>query len=138
MNWKRALVIWLLIVVAESISGTIRRIWLVPIAGEKASHQIGVLIGSMLILLIAWLSARWLDARTLKGQLQIGALWVVLIVAFEFGVGAAVGNSMPKMLAEYDFTQGGLMALGLIVMFFAPALGSRMAGNPPTILESRR
>jgi hypothetical protein len=138
MNWRRALAIWLLIVVAESISGTIRRVWLVPAIGERASHQIGVLIGSILILLIAWLSARWLDARTLKAQLQIGALWVVLIVAFEFGAGAALGNSMENMLAEYDFTQGGLMVLGLIVMSLAPALGSRMAGNPPAILESRR
>jgi hypothetical protein len=118
----------MLIVVAESVSGTIRRIWLVPALGERMSHQIGVLIGSILILLIAWLTARWLDAQTLKAQLQIGVLWVVLIVAFEFGVGAVLGNSMQKMLAEYDLSQGGLMGLGLLVMLFAPALGTRMVG----------
>jgi hypothetical protein len=127
MNWRRALAIWLVIVVAESISGTIRRIWLVPAAGDKASHLIGVLIGSILILLIAWSSARWLDARTPKTQLQAGALWVVLIVLFEFGVGAALGNSTQKMLAEYDLSQGGLMGLGLLVMLFAPMLGARLA-----------
>jgi hypothetical protein len=126
MNWRRALAIWLVIVIAESISGTIRRIWLVPAAGEKVSHQIGVLIGSILILLIAWSSARWLGARTSRAQLQIGALWATLIVMFEFGVGAALGNSMQKMLAEYDISQGGLMGLGWLVMLFAPMLGARL------------
>jgi hypothetical protein len=126
MNWRRALTIWFVIVIAESISGTIRRVWLVPAAGEKVSHQIGVLIGSILILLIAWSSARWLDARTPKAQLQIGALWVVLIVLFEFGVGAALGNSMQKMLAEYDLSQGGLMGLGLLVMLLAPMVGAKL------------
>lgn len=127
MNWGRAIAIWMLIMVAESASGAVRRIWMVPALGEKPSHQIGVLIGSLLILLITWLTARWLDARTRKQQLQVGALWVVLIVIFEFGVGSAMGNSMQRMLAEYDLSQGGLMGLGLLVMLFAPMLGVKIA-----------
>jgi hypothetical protein len=124
MNLQRAIAVWLLIVVTESISGTIRRIWLVPALGELKSHQIGVLTASVLILFIAWLTARWLDARTFKAQLQIGVLWVVLMLCFEFGVGLAIGNSMQQMLAEYDLTLGGLMGLGFLVLLFAPAFGA--------------
>ncbi len=126
MNWGRAIAIWLLIVIAESISGTIRQIWLAPAIGERSSHQIGVLIGSALILFIAWLTARWLDARTRKMQLQVGALWVVLMVAFEFGVGLAICNSIERMLAEYDLSRGGLMGVGFLILLFAPAFVARI------------
>jgi hypothetical protein len=126
MNLRRAIAVWLLIVVAESISGTIRQLCIAPAIGERSSHQIGVLIGSALILLIAWLTARWLNAQTLKAQLQVGALWVVLIVAFELSLGAALGYSRARITADYDLSQGGLMGLGLLVMLVAPALGARM------------
>ena len=126
MNLRRAIAIWLLILAAESINGTIRRIWLVPALGELTSHQIGVLAASALILFIAWLTARWLDARTFRAQLQTGVLWVVLMLAFEFGVGLAIGNSMQRMLVEYDLSRGGLMGLGFLVLLFAPAFAARM------------
>lgn len=129
MNWWRVIAIWLLILAAESINGTIRRLWLVPVLGAHTSHQIGVLIASTLILFIAWLTARWLDARTFKAQLQVGLLWVVLMLAFEFGVGLAMGNSIQRMLAEYDLSQGGLMGLGFLVLLFAPAFGARITNT---------
>lgn len=138
MNWGRAIAIWMLIVLAESVSGTIRRVWLVPALGERTSHQIGVLIGSILILFIAWLTVRWRDARTLKAQLQTGALWVVLIVIFEFSVGLAIGNSMQRMLAEYDLAHGGLMGVGLLVMLFAPALAAKVTSAHKQSLRAGR
>lgn len=51
---------------------------------------------------MAWLTARWLDAPTFKAQFQGGVLWAVLMLCFELGVGCAIGNSMQKMLIEYD------------------------------------
>jgi hypothetical protein len=127
MNWWRALAILLMIIVAESINGTIRRLWIAPALGELKAHQIGLLTASALILFIAWLTARWLDARTFKAQLQTGALWVVLMLCFEFGVGLAIGNSIEQMLAEYDLSRGGLMGVGFLVLLFAPALAARVA-----------
>mgnify|MGYP000019864735 FL=1 len=129
MSGSRAVAVWLMIVVAESISGTIRRIWLAPALGELKSHQIGVLTGSVLILLIAWLTARWLDAPTFKAQLQTGVLWMLLMLCFEFGVGYAIGNSMQKMLIEYDLSPERLMALGSLALLFAPALAARMTAT---------
>ncbi len=46
VNWKRAISVWLLIAVAESVHGTLRQLFLVPQIGEKLSHQIGVVAGS--------------------------------------------------------------------------------------------
>jgi hypothetical protein len=128
-NWGRAIAVWLLIVVAESMSGTIREVWVLPLIGDRAAHQVGVLVASVLILFIAWLTIRWLGADTRKTQLQIGLLWVVLFLAFEFGLGAALGTSRERMLADYDFTQGGLMVFGFVFLLFAPMLAARLRGT---------
>ena len=129
MNCKRAIAIWLLIVVAESVHGVIRQLFIAPILGDLPARQLGVFIGSVLILLISWLTARWLNAATLKSQLSVGVLWVVLIVLFELSLGAALGYSRARMLSEYNMAQGGLMGFGLLFLLFAPTLGARLCAD---------
>jgi hypothetical protein len=133
MNPGRAVAVWLLIIAAESVSGTIRQLWIAPALGARPAHRIGVLVGVALIALISWLTARWLGARTTSARLQIGALWVVLTTAFEIGLGRVPGTTPRQLLADYDLSQGGLMGLGLTFMFFAPLLAARLRRpeNPP-------
>ena len=87
MNWKRALAVWLLITVAESVHGTLRRIFMVPRIGELLSHQVGVVSGAAIIFTIAWLCIRWFGPGSHRQQLQVGALRVVLTLIFEFTLG---------------------------------------------------
>ncbi len=126
MNLSKAIAVWILIVIAESIHGTIRQLFIAPMIGDMLSRQVGVFFGSAIILLISWLSARWLGAKTLKNQLQVGVLWVVLIVVFEVGLGTALGYTRERILSDYNLAQGGLMGLGLLFMLFAPALGAKL------------
>jgi Na+/melibiose symporter-like transporter len=128
MNWPRALVIWFLIVVAESIHGTIRQFYISPIVGDLRSRQIGVLIGSAIIFVIAWACAGWIGARSFGGQFRVGLLWVVLIVIFEFSLGILLGYTRERMLSDYNVAKGGCMAFGLLFMLFAPALAARARG----------
>jgi hypothetical protein len=128
MLWLRAIAVWLLIVVAESINGTIRQLFVSPAIGDKLARQIGVFIGSSLILLISWLTARWLGAKTDKEQFKVGGLWVVLIVIFEIGLGVSLGYSRERLLSDYNLAQGGLMGFGLAIMLFAPMLGAKLRG----------
>jgi len=107
MKWMRAIAIWLLIVVVESVHGTIRRLFIAPAIGDLPARQLGIFIGSALILLISWLTVRWLDATTVKARLGVGALWVVLIVLFEFSLGTLLGYTRERMLSDYDPARGG-------------------------------
>jgi hypothetical protein len=116
----------MLMVVAESIHGTLRRLFIAPVIGDMRARQAGVVVGSALILLISWLTARWLGAKTLRDQLQVGALWLVLMVIFEFSLGRALGYTRERMLSDYNLAQGGLMGFGLIFLLFAPALGAKL------------
>jgi hypothetical protein len=92
------------------------------VIGGLRARQLGVFTGSLIVLAIAWLLARWLGARTRAAQVRIGAFWVALTVIFEIALGRATGASWSRVLSDYNPAQGGLMLLGLAVMFAAPWL----------------
>ncbi len=52
MNWGKAIAVWMLIVLAESIHGAIRELVIAPAIGDVLARQIGVFVGSALILWI--------------------------------------------------------------------------------------
>jgi hypothetical protein len=121
----RAFAIWILIAVAETLHGVARTLVVVPILGDRPSRQLGVFVGSAMILGIAWLSVTWIRATTRPQLLAVGLLWIVLMLAFEIGLGRAVGASWERILSDYDPRQGGLMILGMGVLLLAPLLAAR-------------
>lgn len=125
MSWPKAVAVWLLIVIAESIHGIIRQLFIAPVIGDLPARQIGVLIGSVIIFAIAWACIRWIGADSLGQQLRVGLLWVVLIAVFEFSLGAALGYSQERMLSDYNLAEGGFMGFGLVFMLFAPVLAAK-------------
>jgi hypothetical protein len=131
MSWSRALIAWLMIVVAETIHGTIRQLVIAPAIGDLRARQIGVFVGSAIIFCISLACIRWIRAESIGQQIKVGLLWVVLISVFEFGLGAALGYSRDRMLSDYDLTRGGYMSLGLLFMLLAPAIAARIRGLTP-------
>lgn len=128
MKWSRALLVWGLIVVAETLHGILRQIFVTPVVGDLPARQLGVAVGSIIILMIACALIRWMGARTLTEQLRVGTVWVVLMAAFEFSLGALLGYSPARMLADYHPQQGGYMLFGLLFMLFSPAIAARLRG----------
>ena len=99
MNWYKALVTWLLIVLAESIHGTIRQLFIAPALGGLQARQVGVIIGSAIIFLIAMTCIRWIGSISFGESFRVGLLWVTLTVIFEFSLGAP-GYSQERMLSD--------------------------------------
>jgi hypothetical protein len=122
---RRAAIVWMVMMLAETLHGAIREIFIAPVIGGLRANQLGVLVGSLLVLIIAWFMARWLNARTRRDQLIVGGFWVVLTAVFEFALGRATGESAFRILADYDPARGGLMLLGLAFMFCTPMLVRR-------------
>ena len=119
--WGRALAVWLLIVVAESIHGTLRVLFLQPLVGDFPARRLAVFSGMAIIFAISWLGVRWIGARGSRQWLAVGAAWVALIVAFEVGLGRLVMHlSWDRILEDYDPSRGGLMLLGLAAMGLSP------------------
>ena len=137
MPWREAILVWLLIIVVESVHGVLRNLFVAPAIGDFEARQAGVFIGSALIVLIAWLTASWLN---LNGRAQFagaGLLWVGLTLVFEFSLGVAMGLSWERTTSDYNVVRGGLLPLGLVVMAIAPYAGARLRGNGETGTRKR-
>jgi hypothetical protein len=122
----RALQIWLVIIAAESIHGTIRTVVLVPWLGDLPARQLCVFTGSIIIFTIAAIFSRWLRATAYQ-QIAVGVFWVVLTVLFEIVLGRFVLHfSWDRIVHDYDVTRGGLMGFGLLFMALTPWLAARL------------
>jgi hypothetical protein len=126
---KRALAVWLILIGVEFVHGILRTSFLVPVVGDFRARQIGVFIGSALILVVACLLVGWLRAPDTKSLLLVGVLWLVLTVAFELGFGHFVfGRSWESLGEDYNIPKGGLLPFGLVVLVFSPLIAARMRG----------
>lgn len=128
MLFFRGLLVWLIIIIVESVHGILRTLLLTPLVGDFHARQIAVFTGMFLIFLISILFIRWIDTKNKSTLLFIGLMWVVLTIAFEIGAGRIAGFSWSRILSDYNLMKGGLMPLGIIFLFFAPLLAAKATG----------
>ena len=99
-----------------------------PVIGDLRAHQVGILVGCLIVFVIAWVCIRWVGAGSFSEQLKVGAFWTVLMVIFELGLGLAFGYSQERILLDYNVVEGRLMIFGMGFMLFAPALAAKARG----------
>jgi hypothetical protein len=124
--FARVIAVWMLIMLVETAHGAIREIFIAPTLGDLRARQLGVFVGSLLILAIAWGAVRWMGAHTTRAQYLAGALWVSLTLLFEILLGRALNLSWYRILSDYNVARGGLMLLGLAFMLIAPRLAAKL------------
>src|SRR5947208_4642798 len=99
----RAVTVWLGLIGAEIGHGVLRTLYLTPRVGDLRARQLGVFVGSALILVIARLADPWLRARTRGAQLLVGGVWLALTLLFEVTLGRVVlGYSWGRVASDYD------------------------------------
>lgn len=117
----RGVVVWLLIIVVETIHGIARTILLEPLIGDFRARQVSVFTGAAMIAVITFLFVRWLKGSSCRDFLLVGVMWVFLTVGFEVFLGRfAMNVSWERIASDYNLFQGGLMLLGLLAMLLAP------------------
>jgi hypothetical protein len=125
----RGVAVWLVIMAVEVVHGVARTLLLAPIVGDFRARQIAVFTGSALILAIAALFIRWMKPVGLGGALAIGAIWLVLTLAFEVAFGRLVVRATwSRIASDYDLAHGGLLPVGLLIETCAPAIAARFRG----------
>lgn len=123
----RGFVVWLLIIFAETIHGTARRLLLEPLLGDFTARQVSVFTGAIIILAITLILVRWLKASHPSHFLLVGLMWVGLTVGFEVFLGRiAMDLSWERIMSDYDLTSGGLMLIGLVIMLIAPLAAAKL------------
>ena len=93
---------------------------------ELRAHQISTLIGAGLFTIYTWaLSLRWPLESTAQA-FAIGAIWLVLTIAFEFLFGHFVAKvTWRKLTMDYHLLKGRVWVLILLWLFVLPYLVRR-------------
>lgn len=125
MIWLRSLAVWVLIIFAEIVHGTLRELLLTPRVGDAAARRIAIFTGMAIILGITLLTIKWIGAVRPSRLLAIGVVWSALTIIFEAVLGRLVFEyTADRILAEFDVRRGGLMGFGILFMTFVPLIAA--------------
>lgn len=92
---------------------------------EPAANRISVLTAiAAFAIYFRSLQRRWPLASESEAA-AVGAIWVLLTISFEFGLGSKIGKSWGEMSAEYDIRRGRLWPLVLVSLAVGPELARR-------------
>jgi hypothetical protein len=123
--WLKAFVLWLVILPVAVGNGILREIVLIPALGRPVGLAASGIALSLLIFIIAWLAAPWYGAMHARRYWHIGALWLGLTLAFEFGFGRLVQHkTWDQLLQAYNFSGGNIWPAVLAMTFFSPRLAA--------------
>jgi hypothetical protein len=127
MKWWRAALVWLGLVLAETVHGILRALLLAPRVGDFHARQLAVFTGSAMIVAIAYGTVRWIGARSTRELLGIGSAWLVAMLAFEVSLGRGVMQlSWERILSDYDLAHGGLLPVGMVILALSPLVADRL------------
>ena len=120
--------------VVASVNGAIREALLIPAIGVIAGRAISTVALCVLVLLLTWLTIRWIGPRSNGDAWIDGGLWVALTLAFEYLAGHFLfGDPWSQLLEEYDVFRGRIWILVLVTIAIAPRLCARVRGLLATV-----
>jgi hypothetical protein len=124
----RALVIWFAILVLASLNGAVRDLIVAPRIGDMVARAISTIILCGVVLLVSWVSIRWIAPLNPRQALGVGLFWLLLTLTFEIGSQRLSGKPWSTVLADYNVLQGRVWVLVPIVTLFAPLWARRARG----------
>ena len=128
MIW-RAVLVWFAVLVLAALNGAAREAWILPRFGDRVGRALSTVILCGLVYLTTWLTIGWIHPTTAAEAFRVGALWLVLTLAFEFLAGRyAFGQDWAVMLEDYDLSRGRIWIAVLIVVLLAPLWTARVRG----------
>lgn len=123
----RGMLIWVLLMLVETVHGVLRGLWLTPRIGADNAGLIGWPVAALLVLAITLLTIRWTRLSTRRGLLQLGALWAMLTVLFELAIGALRGLPVTDLIAAVNPLTGSVL-WSAALMLAAPLVAARLRG----------
>lgn len=118
--------VWLLLALLATANGVVRNAVYKPVVGDLAAHQISTLIFVAVVFCVTYLFLRREKLPAARELIQVGSIWTLGTVLFEFVFGHFVfGNPWEKLFADYDLRAGRIWLLVLLAIFSAPYLVGR-------------
>ena len=123
----RYLLCWLLLLLVAIGNGVLREASYGRVLSERTAHQLSTLTGIGFTGLCAWWLLRVWPLETALQAWQVGMLWLLLTIGFEFLFGRYVaGHSWQRLLHDYNLVQGRVWLLFLLWIAVMPYLFFRL------------
>ena len=114
--------LWLPMILIAVLNGTARDLGYKKYLGELLARQLSTIVLIIVFGIYIGLVLQKYPPANLGQSVKIGILWLVLTLAFEFGLGLAGGKSWAELLSDYNILQGKLWVLVLLWVAVAPYL----------------
>ena len=117
----RYLLFWLILAVVAVGNGILRQATYGRHLSDLVAHQISTVTGILLTGGVVWTLSRFWPIGSRKETCIIGACWLLMTIAFEFGFGHYVaGHSWSRLLADYNLLEGRVWSLFLVWVAVLP------------------
>jgi hypothetical protein len=118
---QKSMQVWLALAALAIVNGILRNAVYRPVVGDLLAHHLSSVIFMTVILIVTYLFLRNTPPIPEEESWNVGAVWVIATVAFEFIFGHYVfGNSWAKLFADYNLFAGRIWSLVLLAMLSAP------------------
>ena len=85
-----------------------------PLWGELVAHQIGMSTRIVYILIFAYLLQRYGPEHSQRDLLQVGLLWLLLTLLFEWGGSLLIGRPVSEIVIGWQVWKGYLWPFVLV------------------------
>ncbi len=111
---------WLALALIGVTNGILRESTYGRYLSDLAAHQVSTLTGILMTGIAIWLFHRYQPTDSFQQAWLIGAIWLVMTVAFEFGFGHFVaGHSWQRLFADYNLLAGRVWSAFLVWILVA-------------------
>ena len=112
---------WFPLVILAILNGALREKGYRRFMSELRAHQLSTLIGIVLVGIYVWIMELLWPLESSQQAFQIGGIWLVLTILFEFGFGHYVmGHPWEKLFHDYNIFTGRVWLLFVIWTAISP------------------
>lgn len=126
MNWKY-IISWIPGIPIAIVNGLLRNSLYRQFLNELHAHQLSAVSFAVFFGIYVWFIMKWLRISSNQDAIQLGLIWLVLTIAFEFLFGHFVmGNPWSKLFYDYNLFSGRVWVLVLLWITIAPIIFHRV------------
>lgn len=114
--------LWLPMIVIAFGNATLRELVLIKHFNEFRAHQLSTITLMILCTIYVWFVFPYLNIQNPKQSLQIGFVWVILTMVFEFVLGRLTNKSWEYLFRDYNLFAGRLWLVFLVCLLLLPFL----------------
>jgi hypothetical protein len=118
---RKYFIAWFGMIILAVANGALRELGYKPHVGDLLAHQIATLILLSLFTLYFWILTKFWPIESTNQAWIIGSMWLLMTVAFEFGVGRFIsGAPWSTLFHDYNLLAGRVWVFIPLWTFFAP------------------